>query len=94
MWGDAIIGFDRYTSINGKKQASDWPLAGFSPRKAQMTVYLMAGFSDRPDLLEGLGRFKTSVACLYFNRLSDLNLDKLKTLIKWSYETAKLRYKA
>lgn len=94
MWGEAIIGFDRYTSINSKKEASDWPLAGFSPRKSQMTVYLMAGFIARPDLLEGLGKFKTSVACLYFNKLSDLDLDKLRTLISWSYEAAKLRYKA
>jgi hypothetical protein len=90
MWGDSIVGFGRYTTGSGKK-AFDWPLTGFSPRKAQMTIYIMPGF-ERPDLLDGLGKYTTSVSCLYFKTLSDLDTAKLKALIRWGYETMKIRY--
>lgn len=90
MWGDSIVGFGSYRVGEGKK-TYDWPLTGFSPRKAQMTVYILPGYNERPDLLDGLGKHTTSVSCLYFKKLSDLDLDKLKALIRWGYETAKAR---
>ncbi len=93
MWGPSIIGFDRYTYVNTTKTPADWPIIGFSPRKANMTLYIMPGF-ERADLMDGLGKYKTSVSCLYFNRLSDLDAGKLKALAEWSVRTMRERYGA
>lgn len=92
MWGPSIIGFGRYTYVNSTNKPADWPIIGFSPRKANMSLYIMPGFKERPDLMEGLGKYKTSVSCLYFNRLSDLDEDRLRRLCRWSVETMRERY--
>ncbi|ESQ92185.1 hypothetical protein ABAC460_04665 [Asticcacaulis sp. AC460] len=94
MWGESIVGFGRYTYTNTSKKPADWPLTGFSPRKAQITIYIMTGYSDRPELVDGLGKFTARGSCLYFKKLADLDRDRLKALIKWGYDTMKLRYKA
>lgn len=92
MWGPSIIGFGRYTYVNTTKKPADWPIIGFSPRKANMTLYIMPGFTERPDLMEGLGKYRTSVSCLYFNRLSDLDEGRLRRLCRWSVEAMRERY--
>ena len=92
MWGPSIIGFGRYTYVNTTNKPADWPIIGFSPRKANMTLYIMPGFKERPELMDGLGKYKTSVSCLYFNRLSDLDEGRLRRLCQWSVEAMRERY--
>lgn len=91
MWGSSMIGFGQYHYKSERsKQEGDWPLAAFSPRKQNLTLYVMPGFkNDYNDLLSKLGKHKTSVGCLYVNKLRDIDLGVLKQLIKRSYDEAK-----
>lgn len=87
MWGSSIIGFGQYHYKSERsRQEGDWPLIGFSPRKQNLTLYIMPGFNDYGDLLAKLGKHKTSVGCLYINKLADVDLGILKKLIKQSFE--------
>lgn len=94
MWGPSIIGFGRYTYVNTTKKPADWPIIGLSPRKANLTVYIMPGFNERPDLMERLGKVKTSVSCLYINRLEDVDRAALRELCEWSVAVMAERYPA
>ena len=90
MWGDSIIGFGDYRYKYASGREGDWFLVGFSPRKQNLTLYIMAGISQYPELLEKLGKHKTSKACLYINKLADVDKSVLKDIIKKSAEyTAK-----
>jgi tRNA U34 5-carboxymethylaminomethyl modifying enzyme MnmG/GidA len=90
MWGSAIIGFGMYHYKSERSsQEGDWPLTGFSPRKANLTLYLMYGFTENSDLLNKLGKHKTSNACLYINKLSEVDIKVLGELIKKSYNQMK-----
>lgn len=90
MWGSSIVGFGQYHYKSERsKQEGDWPLTGFSPRKQNLSLYVMPGFENYAELLKDLGKHKTSVGCLYINKLSDVKLDVLKHLIKKSYEDMK-----
>jgi hypothetical protein len=83
MWGSSIVGFGSYHYKSERsRQEGDWPLAGFSPRKANLTIYVMPGFRQYAPLLKKLGKHKTSVGCLYISKLSDIHIPTLKTLIK------------
>lgn len=89
MWGSSIIGFGQYHYKSDRStQEGDWPLAGFSPRKQNLTLYIMPGFNDYSDLLGKLGKHKTSKACLYIHKLSDVDIDVLEKLVKRSYDDA------
>lgn len=94
MWGTAIIGFGTYHYKSERSsQEGDWPRAGFSPRKQNLTIYLVPGFQSNKKLLEKLGKYKVSGgSCLYINRLSDINIEILKELIKDSWEEMNKRY--
>lgn len=92
MWGPSIVGYGRYTYVNTTKKPADWPIIGFSPRKGAMTVYIMPGFTGRPDLMARLGPAKTSVSCLYVNRLDQLDMGVLRELCEWSVETMRRQY--
>lgn len=92
MWGPSIIGFGRYTYVNSTKKPADWPVIGLSPRKANLTVYIMPGFNERPDLMARLGKVKTSVSCLYINRLDQVDQTALRELCEWSVERMRERY--
>ena len=82
LWGDSIVGFGEYHyEYERSRQKGDWPLTGFSPRKRNLTVYIMPGFSNYQDLLAQLGKHKTSVSCIYFNKLDDIDLSVLKQLV-------------
>ena len=82
MWGSSIIGFDQYHYKSERsRQEGDWPLTGFSPRKQNLTLYFMLGFDNYAALLDKLGKHKTSVGCLYINKLSDVDLKILEELI-------------
>ncbi len=90
MWGSSIIGFGQYHYKSERsKQEGDWPLTGFSPRKQNLTLYIMLGFADYTDLLKGLGKHKTSVGCLYINKLTDVDLTVLEKLIRKSFTEMK-----
>lgn len=92
MWGTSIVGFGRYTYVNTTKKPADWPIIGFSPRKANLTVYIMPGFDGYEDLLARLGKHKTSVSCLYLNRLSDVDLEVLREMATRSVAWMRARY--
>jgi hypothetical protein len=93
MWGASIIGFGQYHYKSERSaQEGDWPLTGFSPRKQNLTLYIMLGFDDYSGLLNDLGKHKTSKGCLYVNKLSDVDLTVLEKLIKQSFEAAKKKY--
>ena len=94
MWGPSIIGFGRYTYVNTTNKPADWPIIGLSPRKANLTVYIMPGFKERPGLMERLGKVKTSVSCLYINRLEDVDMGALRELCEWSVTAMRARYPA
>ena len=90
MWGSSIIGFGKYHYKSERStQEGDWPLAGFSPRKQNLTLYAMEGNEDSVDLLKSLGKNKTSKGCLYINKLADVDLEILEKLIKKSFTYAK-----
>lgn len=90
MWGTSIIGFGQYHYKSERsRQEGDWPFTGFSPRKQNLTLYFMSGFDNYGDLLNDLGKHKTSKGCLYINKLSDVDQDVLKRLIKRSFEEMK-----
>lgn len=86
MWGTSIIGFGMYHYKSERSsQEGDWPLTAFSPRKQNLTLYIMMGTGDYSRLLTGLGKHKTGKACLYIAKLSDVDLDVLEQLLQVSY---------
>lgn len=90
MWGSSIIGFGQYHYKSDRSsQEGDWPLIGFSPRKQNLTLYIMNGFEDYRDLLSKLGKHKTSKGCLYINKLADVDTALLEQLVKKSFITSK-----
>lgn len=93
MWGTSIIGFGQYHYKSERsRQEGDWLLTGFSPRKQNLTLYIMPGFGEYKDLLKDLGKHKTSVGCLYINRLADVDLAILEKLIKKSFTAMRERH--
>lgn len=92
MWGESIVGFGNYHYKYESGREGDWMLAGFSPRKQNISIYMMGGFSNQDALLKKLGKAKSSVGCLYIKKLADINLEILKEMIKISVETVKKRY--
>jgi len=86
MWGGSIVGFGTYHYVYATGNSGDWPVVGFSPRKQNLTLYIMAGFSKYEALMEKLGKYKTGKSCLYVKKLSDIDLEVLETLITESVE--------
>ncbi|MBD3270831.1 DUF1801 domain-containing protein [Candidatus Peregrinibacteria bacterium] len=91
-WGNSIIGFGKYHYKYQSGQEGDWMLTGFSPRKQRISIYIMPGFSNYKKELSALGKHKHSVSCLYINKLSDIDLNVLKTIILKSIEEMKAKY--
>jgi hypothetical protein len=92
MWGDSIIGFGSYHYTYASGREGDWMLTGFSPRKQNLTLYIMDGFEEYEDLLKDLGKFKTGKSCLYINKLADVDTNVLKKLVKASVTHMKKAY--
>ncbi|MGO4383979.1 DUF1801 domain-containing protein [Specibacter sp. RAF43] len=88
MWGPTIIGFGAYHYKYASGREGDAPAAGFSPRKANLVIYGLTYPPAARPLLEKLGKFKSSVACVYVNKLADIDLDVLRQLISMSYRHA------
>ncbi len=93
MWGGAIVGFGSYHYIYSSGREGDWMLTGFSPRKANISIYLMAGFDQLGDELAILGKHKSSKGCLYVKKLSDIDEKVLRGMIKKSITLIKKRYR-
>ncbi|WP_339725567.1 DUF1801 domain-containing protein [uncultured Paraglaciecola sp.] len=92
MWGSSIIGYGTYSYQTADKKTHQFMRTGFSPRKNNLALYIMVGFSDFEEKLQQLGKFKTGKSCLYINRLSDVNERVLEELIELSLVEMARRY--
>jgi hypothetical protein len=86
MWGASIVGFGRYRYKYESGTKGEWFLIGFSPRKQDLTLYIMTGLERYSALLKKLGRHKTGKSCLYLKKLDDVDLPTLKELVRQSVE--------
>ena len=86
MWGASIVGFGSYHYKYASGREADWMLTGFSPRKQNITLYLMGGFDNHSELLAQLGKHSCAKSCLYIKRLSDVHLPTLRKLVKASVQ--------
>ena len=84
MWGDSIVGFGSYHYKYDSGREGDFFVTGFSPRKQNLTLYIMSGFSRYPALMKKLGKHTTGRSCLYIKRLDDVDMDVLRELIEES----------
>ena len=84
MWGSSIVGFGSYHYKYASGREADWMLTAFSPRKQNITLYLMSGFKEYDELMAQLGKHSCGKSCLYIKRLSDIHVPTLKKLIKAS----------
>ena len=84
MWDSSIVGFGSYHFKYDSGREGDWLVTGFSPRKKDLTLYIMMGFEKHPELMQKLGKYSTAKSCLYIKRLSDVHVPTLKKLIKES----------
>ncbi len=92
MWGPSIVGFGRYRYRYDSGHEGEWMRIGFSPRKANMTVYIMPGFKGREDLLARIRKARTSVSCLYINRLDKIDMEALRELAVASLAEMREKY--
>lgn len=82
MWGPSIIGFGCYHYKSDRsRQEGDWPLVGFSPRKAAISLYVFSGSPDHEYLLEDLGKYTMGKACIYIRKLADIDQEALKKIM-------------
>jgi len=86
MWGDSIVGFGSYHYKYASGREGDWFVTGFSPRKQNLTLYIMAGFDEYDQLLSKLGKHSIGKSCLYIKKVEDVDMDVLKELVKKSVE--------
>ena len=84
MWGESIVGFGSYHYMYESGREGDWFLTGFSPRKQNLTLYIMSGFDDYDQLLGKLGKHSTGKSCLYIKKIEDVDVDVLKELVQKS----------
>ena len=94
MWGSSIVGFGSFHYKSERsKQEGDWFMTGFSPRKQNLTVYIIPGFAKYETLMKKLGKYKTTVSCLNINKLADVDSKVLIELITLAYKDMKEKYK-
>lgn len=93
MWGPTMIGFGMYHYKSDRsKQEGDWPLVGFSPRKAAISLYVYSGMPEHEHLLKDLGKYKMGKACIYVNKLSDINIEVMKKIMGTTIDFLQERY--
>jgi len=92
MWGPSIVGYGSYHYVYDSGREGDFMLAGFSPRKQAMTVYIMSGFSGHAGLMKKLGKHSTGKSCLYIKKLDDIDLEVLEELIGRSVAYVEEKY--
>ena len=84
MWGASIVGFGSYRYVYASGHSGDWPILGFSPRKNDLTIYIMPGFDQIQEPLARLGKHRTGKSCLYIKRLSDCDPAALQEIIDFA----------
>jgi hypothetical protein len=84
MWGSSIVGFGSYHYVYASRREGDWMKVGFSPRKQNITLYIMPGFDRYKELMKRLGKHSTGKSCLYIKRLEDVDTKVLKELVRES----------
>lgn len=82
MWGASMVGFGRYRYQYESGRSGEWFILGFSPRKTDLTLYLMSGLDTGSELLTTLGKYKTGKSCLYLKKLADINQSRLVALLE------------
>jgi len=92
MWGSSLVGYGKYHYRYDSGREGDFMLTGFSPRKQNLTIYIMPGFEQFPSLMNKLGKYKTGKSCLYINKLDDVDEGVLEQLIERSVEVMRERY--
>jgi len=92
MWGSSMVGFGIYHYKYESGREGDWFLTGFSPRKQNLTLYIMSGINKYDELMKKLGKYKTGKSCLYINGLEDVDKKVLKDLITESFKYMSKRY--
>ena len=92
MWGTSIVGFERYVYQYASGKTGEWPIIGFSPRKQNLTLYIMPGFDHYEELLAKLGKHKLGKSCLYVKRLADIDMEVLKELAVQSVQYMRETY--
>ncbi len=95
LWNNNMIGYGSFHYKSDRsKQEGDWPLVAFSPRKQNITIYIMSGAKKYENLLSELGKYKiSSGSCIYINKIEDINPEILKKIIKASVSDMKKKYK-
>lgn len=88
MWGTSIVGFGDAHYVYESGREGDWFIAGFSPRKQNLTLYMMGGFNQCEDLIKKLGKYSMGKGCLYINKLDDVDTKVLKEIITKSVKMA------
>lgn len=92
MWGTTIVGFGTYAQKYADGKVLEWPVVGFSPRKQNLTLYLIPGFEGFDELLKKLGKYQTGKVCLYLKSLGDVDVKVLKKLVAGSVRHMKDTY--
>jgi hypothetical protein len=92
MWGPNIVGFGDYHYVYESGREGDWFKVGFSPRKNDLTLYVMAGFERYEEIMKRLGKYKTGKSCLYLKKLDDVDQSALRELIEESVRYIGMRY--
>lgn len=92
LWGPSMVGFGTYHYKYASGREGDWFLTGFAPRKGNLSIYIMAGFTGYDALMKKLGKHKTGVSCLYVKRLADIDMKVLERLVTKSVAHMKKTY--
>ena len=92
LWGSSIVGYGTYHYKYASGREGDWMATGFSPRKANLTIYIIPGYKNMSLHLKKLGPHTTGVSCLYIKRLSDIHMPTLKKIVKEGYQHMKKNY--
>ena len=93
MWGPNIVGFGSYRYKYASGREADWPIAAFSPRKHNLTLYITPGLDCYDELMKKLGKHSVSNSCLHIKRLDDIHLPTLKKIVSESAKHVKKKYK-
>lgn len=91
MWGPSIVGFGRYRYKYESGREGEWMITGFSPRKNDLTLYIMPGFDQVGSLMQRLGKYKTGKCCLYIKKLEDVDVAVLRKLVEQSVKKMALQ---
>jgi len=92
LWGENIVGFGHYDFEQANGQPASWFVTGFSPRRRNLAIYIVPGFSSYGALMKRLGKYRTGKSCLYIKRLSDIDIDVLTELIERSVRDINSKY--